>query len=342
MPRRVRYFILLVLSTMCWSSFAHAGSKLTAMVIGNTAVRPEASEQPSKDGLDKLKQALVRYSDDPLGIVEASNASNTHLSQLVDDFSAHAGKADVVLVLYSGEVGHDDRGETYLVPGGWSGDDRALTPLSAVLDPLLRSGAKGKILVFIDEAKPSFERTGRIVPGGGHLTNWRADEIELFYASSANLIGRLSSLIPHGTLRPVRLAALVQQDIMFDSGGAIIPNITGSVQTASLDPLEDDKLKENQSKCVAALRDDPKSNIAVASAKADERGGVETLAAPLDQNSGIMLASGRWGWSCPFGFGPPPSKEKDNKAKDKGSNTSDSEKPSTSVCITSCKRPVTK
>ena len=321
MSRRAIAIFSLMVPMLCSAAPAEAATKLVALVIGNASEQAGYSAADMRDKLEKLKTQLFRYGADYHGVVEAVDMTRAQLSDRVQDFTGRVQGADVALVVYAGATLHDSDGATYLVPAGWDGKSNdGLYPLKEILAQL-RLDAKGKGLLFIDTPRSS---NGMSLPAGfeggiGNLQRADKDDVLITYASmpggsKPQLIDRVTSHFAPKTVKLPQLAALVQQDVMFDTGGMIVPRISGSVHAElNLEQLEEDALNSKRAQCVAEAA---KASAGTAFAAASPAGGVTTVASRVDEGG----ARGRpvttpWPYFCP-GFGEP--SKPASKPKDDG------------------------
>ena len=317
MSRRAIAIFSLMVPMLCSAAPAEAATKLVALVIGNASEQAGYSAADMRDKLEKLKTQLFRYGADYHGVVEAVDMTRKQLSDRVQDFTGRVQGADVALVVYAGATLHDSDGATYLVPAGWDGKSNdGLYPLKEILAQL-RLDAKGKGLLFIDTPRSS---NGMSLPAGfeggiGNLQRADKDDVLITYASmpggsKPQLIDRVTSHFAPKTVKLPQLAALVQQDVMFDTGGMIVPRISGSVHAElNLEQLEEDALNSKRAQCVAEAA---KASAGTAFAAASPAGGVTTVASRVDERRPVTT---HWPYFCP-GFGEP--SKPASKPKDDG------------------------
>ena len=304
----VTFFLLL--STALWSAPAYAASKLIALVVTNTT---ESAKGEMKSRLDALRRGLFRYTSEPLSIINSENLPRAELNERVNEFRTRLQGKDAAIVIYIGPTAHDSK-DTYFVPADWSaGQSRdEFVPLNALLDDLRRA-TKGKSLVFIDSTmKPHTDLQNGFMTGLGALDHGANDEVLIAHAAPAGsvtantvpkLFEKLAVLLEDGKpdkpLKLTRLAALVQQDVMFDSGGLVVPRITGSVATADLTMMDDRDMAKKSAQCIA----DNKTFKSATAFVGVQDGVTQTSNGFLSEKAGKSVST-RPFFNCPF-FSPP-------------------------------------
>lgn len=322
-----------VLAVSQMQAIPAGAAKLVALVAGSTS-ETVIGDTAVRARLDDMMGRLFAQGEGD-HIVQALDVGKAELEQRIGEFESRLKDADFALVYYIGRSAHDDgSGTTYLVPreGGRNAKDLvALTPLIE----RMRTDAGGKALIVIDAVEdPAAWISGSVRSGIGSLDGQTGGR-KVVIASSSVLTGSgqeyalLAQSLGQrlkGSVSARQLAALVQEDVGYGTGGAVVPRVSGTIETTvrleppgTDDEARDDKIK----RCTVANQ---RSGVDVG---AEPSEGSEVLSARSGTKS--RSASRLFPFFCPIfaALTPPETPKAAPKRKARQDEEDDKPKPST-------------
>lgn len=239
-----------------------SAAKVVALIAGNTSESGVDGVELNRRLVEIMGRLVGHGNGDDEHIVQALDVSRDELKSRIATFQGKLSGADFALVYYVGPGAYDTKsGTTYLIPKGAGRAAADLVPLASLIERM-KTDVAGKSLVVIDALRPQGSwGSGDLRPGLGSLDRETStNRLMIAYNSTPTGAKQDGMLMAESLMKrlnkPVKLqqlAALMQEDVSYESSGAVVPRVSGGVQTQlEFQPITSGDVHERAKRCVAA------------------------------------------------------------------------------------------
>jgi hypothetical protein len=320
--------LAVLISSFAWMTLP--ASAVEVMVVGNISPETGLNEVAAAKKLRTLMTKLYSY-EGVNPIVYAANLSKAGLEPRLNEFEEKIADADFVIFYFMGLGAHDASGTSFLVPHGWSGKKSDLVALEDILVKM-RAAANGKSLLIVDAVEPPQWKYESVYPGLGDIEREvRAGGVLIAYNHGEALPAKdgtqFTASFEKRLSEPLelrQLASLLQEDVSFETSGARVPRLAGTISASlQLNPASpEESTRKIKQVCSAANEQTPsKAAFVNGGSEAASPDAALTPAAAGDSESAVTVAtavvgerqvasSSPFSWFfCPGGIEPEPEEQ---------------------------------